>query len=64
MFRWASEARVDGNELDKDARGGLFVRYDWKGGEVSLAGGVSGRFFENASDMTDPYATLNWLMQY
>jgi Cellulose biosynthesis protein BcsS len=58
------EARVDGNELDKDTRGGLFVRYDWTGGEVSLAGGVAGRFLENATDVTDPYATFNWLMQY
>lgn len=59
-----AEARVDGNELDKDARSGLFVRYDWSGGEVSLAGGVSGRFFEDARDMTNPYATLTWLMQF
>ncbi len=59
-----AEARVDGNALDKDMRGGLFVRYEWVGGEVSLAGGVAGRFLENATDMTDPYVTLNWLMQY
>jgi Cellulose biosynthesis protein BcsS len=59
-----AEARIDGNELDKDARGGLFVRYAWTGGEVSLAGGVSGRFLEDARDMTDPYATLTWLVQY
>jgi Cellulose biosynthesis protein BcsS len=58
------EARLDGNDLDKDARGGLFVRYAWDGGEVSLAGGVAGRFFEDAHDMTDPYATANWLVQY
>jgi len=59
-----AEARVDGDELDKDARGGLFLRYAWDGGEVSLAGGVSGRFFEDAHDMTDPYGTVNWLVQY
>ena len=59
-----AETRIDGNELDKDARGGLFVRYDWSGGEVSLAGGVSGRFFEDARDMTEPYATLTWLSQF
>lgn len=34
------EARVDGNLLDKDARGGVFVRYEWQGGEISVAGGV------------------------
>lgn len=67
MFGDASlglEARIDGNALDKDARGGAFLRYAWDGGELSLAGGVSGRFFEDAEDMTDPYATLTWLMQY
>ena len=58
------EARVNGNALDKDARGGLFFRYAWDGGEVSLAGGVAGRFLEDAQDMTDPYATANWLVQY
>jgi hypothetical protein len=31
---------------------------------VSAAVGVSGRSLENARDMTDPYATLTWLMQY
>jgi len=39
------EARVDGNELDKEARGDMFVRYAWHGGEVSVAGGIGGRFF-------------------
>jgi Cellulose biosynthesis protein BcsS len=59
-----AEARIDGNALDRDARGGLFVRYAWTGGEVSLAGGVSGRFLEDARDVRDGYATANWLMQY
>jgi hypothetical protein len=58
------EARVNGNALDKDTRGGVFFRYAWDGGEVSLAGGVAGRFLEDAQDMTDPYATANWLVQY
>ncbi len=59
-----AEGLVNGNAQDKDARGGLFVRYAWEGGELSLAGGVSGRFFEDAKDMTDPYATVTWLVQY
>ncbi len=58
------EARVNGNALDKDARGGLFVRYAWTGGEISLAGGLAGRFFDDAHDMHDPYGTLCWLMQF
>ncbi len=61
---FGAEASVNGNALDKDTRGGLFLRYAWDGGEVSLAGGVSGRFIEDAHDMTDPYATLTWLTQY
>lgn len=58
------EARINGNALDKDARGGLFVRYAWTGGEVSIAGGLAGRFIDDARDMQDPYATVNWLAQY
>jgi hypothetical protein len=59
-----AEVRIIGNALDKEARGGLFVRYAWEGGELSLAGGVAGRFFEDARDMHDPYAAMTWLMQY
>ena len=58
------EARVNGNALEKDARGGLFVRYAWHGGEISLAGGLAGRLYEDAQDMCDPYVTFCWLMQY
>ena len=58
------EARIDGNALDKDARGGAFVRREWQGGEISIAGGIAGQFFEDAMRMTTPYATTTWLMQY
>jgi hypothetical protein len=53
--------------LDKDTRGGVFVRYEWQGGEISLAGGVAGQVFKDAKSiksMTTPYATATWLMQY
>ena len=63
-FSIGAEARVNGNALDKDARGGLFLRYAWDGGEISVSGGVSGRFLEDAGDMTDPYAGMLWLTQY
>lgn len=36
----------------------------WQGGEISIAGGVAGQFFEDAKSMTTPYATATWLMQY
>lgn len=58
------EARVDGNEQDRDTRGGLFIRHAWTGGEVSLAGGISGRFFDEADTTMAPYGTLTWLLQY
>lgn len=41
-------------------RGGAFIRYEWFGGEVSLAGGVSA----SADTNTTPYATLNWITQF
>jgi hypothetical protein len=58
------EARLDGNDLDQDTRSGLFLRHAWDGGEVSLAGGLAGRLFEDARDLTAPYVTANWLLQY
>ncbi len=58
------ETLVNGNELDKDARWGAFVRYAWETGEISLAGGIAGHFFDDANAETEPYATINWLMQY
>lgn len=58
------EARIDGNELDKDARGGAFARYAWPSGEISVAGGIAGHFFDDANNEIDPYATVTWLMQY
>jgi Cellulose biosynthesis protein BcsS len=47
-------------------RAGLFLRYEWDGGEVSLSGGVSGGSFGSSADTTDPepYATLNWMTQF
>jgi len=63
--RFRSGRRLfDDVSVGLDARGGMFVRYAWHGGEISLAGGVAGRFFEDANNMHDPYATLYWLMQY
>lgn len=41
-------------------RGGAFIRYEWFGGEVSLAGGVSA----SRDEGTKPYMTLNWITQF
>jgi hypothetical protein len=46
-------------------RAGLFLRYTWDGGEVSLSGGISGGSFQAAGNADpEPYATLNWLTQF
>jgi hypothetical protein len=58
------EGGINSNDLGKDARAGLFARYAWSGGELSLAGGLSGRFLEDAESLRDPYVNGNWLMQF
>lgn len=53
-------------ELLDDTRAGLFLRYEWDGGEISASVGVSGRSFQNSGDggNPEPYATLNWVKQF
>lgn len=46
-------------------RAGLFLRYEWQGGEISASGGISGGSFMNsADDEPKPYGTLNWITQF
>ncbi|MGE5267362.1 MAG: cellulose biosynthesis protein BcsS [Deltaproteobacteria bacterium] len=46
-------------------RAGLFLRYVWDDGEISISGGVSGGSFQSAGDAApEPYATLNWITQF
>jgi hypothetical protein len=58
------EGGFNSTNFGDDTRGGAFVRYGWTGGEISLSGGFSGRFLEEASTLRDPYATANWLTQF
>lgn len=58
------EGGVNANDLGEDARVGLFGRYSWSSGEVSLSGGLSGRFLDDAQALHDPYVTANWLTQF
>lgn len=48
-------------------RAGLFARYEWTGGEVSLSAGGLGQFFtaleEDGADV-QPYVTVNWITQF
>jgi Cellulose biosynthesis protein BcsS len=46
-------------------RMGLFARYEWDGGEVSVSGGALGQVFNSESDIQfEPYATVNWIMKF
>lgn len=56
LGRFASSP--DLGEIER--RGGVFLRYEWYGGEVSLAGGLS----VSPGDDPRPYATLNWITQF
>lgn len=58
------DKNIETGDGNWNGRSGLFVRYDWIGGEISLAGGVSGRVDHwNATDVS-PYGTLNVLFQF
>lgn len=58
------EARFDRNAQDSAARAGVFVRYDWFGGEISVATGVAGSMTGSVTDELAPYATINVLTQF
>jgi hypothetical protein len=46
-------------------RTGLFARYEWTGGEVSLGAGVVGQPLTDDNELDlRPYATLGWIMQF
>ena len=64
MYPLGSKRASTPTDLGEDARAGLFARYAWDGGEVSLASGFSGRFLDDAQSLQDPYATVNWLTQF
>jgi hypothetical protein len=55
----------DETDLLDYTRAGLFLRYSWDDGEVSLSGGVSGGSFQSAGDASpEPYVTINWMTQF
>ncbi len=52
-------------ELLDYTRAGLFLRYEWDGGEISASGGISGGSFLSAgSAAPEAYGTLNWMTQF
>ena len=68
------EARLDTNATQNAGRVGLFARYDWTGGEISVAGGFAQKVCkfddvlcedEDGDDTeTSPYVTINLLSQF
>lgn len=66
--RWSAglESILDTNAEHREGRGGLFVRYEWEGGEVSAAGGVSGDLPKPGAleFETTPYGNVNWIAQF
>lgn len=63
MFDMVEDRRIDEGRL------GLFVRYEWFGGEISGSAGVSGDISSNleATDLlrtTSAYGTVNWIVQF
>jgi hypothetical protein len=61
------EAGAFGNDAGDNARGGVFVRYAWFGGELSASAGVSGDVPSKGmsfSRLSNPYGTLVYLTRY
>jgi hypothetical protein len=58
------DKNIESGEGEWNGRAGLFARYEWTGGEISLAGGVSERISDWDGDGASPYGTLNVLFQY
>lgn len=53
-------------ELRPETRLGLFARYEWNGGEVSLSGGLasSSLDFDASPSLDNVYGTVNWLTRF
>lgn len=60
-LRYDSNLGGDGDWMSK---AGLFARYAWTGGEVSLAGGVATTHSDRDGDSSSPYGTVNVLFQF
>jgi cellulose biosynthesis protein BcsS len=64
------EAGASGNVEGDVARVGVFVRYEWAGGELAVSGGVANdRLLEDignprAAHASVPYGTVSWLTRF
>jgi Cellulose biosynthesis protein BcsS len=60
-----SENDTTAKSLLDFGRTGLFARYEWTGGEVSLSAGGMGQILQQDGKLNfDPYVTANWIMQF
>lgn len=52
--------------LRPQTRAGLFVRYEWNGGEISISGGVANSAYDfgRTDGFDEFYGTANWLMRF
>jgi len=58
------DKNIESGEGEWNGHAGLFARYEWIGGEVSLAGGAAGRIDDWGTSALSPYGTVNVLFQY
>jgi len=64
-FTAGVEAGINGTGDQMDDRAGLFLRYEWSGGEISGSAGIAGDIGAlSLSEEVSPYATLNWLTKF
>lgn len=64
MLSIGPEVRYDRNDEGDAGRAGLFARYDWSGGEVSVAAGYACTIVDVNGDDLQPYVTINLLSQF
>lgn len=58
------EVRYDRNDEGDAGRVGAFARYEWSGGEVSVAAGYASTIVDVKGDDLQPYVTINLLSQF
>jgi hypothetical protein len=57
------ESAINGNFHDDNYRGGMFVRYEWSGGEITVSGGIANSDLGNLPDSSF-YGTANYATRF
>lgn len=58
------DKNIESGAGEWNGRAGIFARYEWGGGEVSVAGGVLSRVDGLSANDIGPYGTISALIQY